>query len=789
MSFPDCSVIQLLQQPVRPVVRFASLGLLLLAPLLSWAGGAYYAPSSLENRSETLSRAPYNSFGWEMARLVEVKDQLRSKSVRLYDQSEDEQFPYSNAGEQEKKGGLEVAGLNPVQVRLLEKARLATSGEKAYQSGEGLPPAVRLYTAGAVQYRFGKDGPGTPDYERMLKYFQAVLDLPPKQGERRAVWAAYMLGRIHAEASVGAWLDDEEPQKHFKQALFYFNLARERARAGDYDPEGLGVASYGEEARIYLAVPGYGFCDPMTLLNASEDAAECYAGIPAENYKKAIGLYAEQTSRGENTASLSLLASYIAKRPALLREVSDDPLSLRVLISYTLNTTYDGWEKGGRGRVVAILQALTDVVEKKKAGSVQGSDLLAAMAYRLGQYPLAERLIAGQETPEAYWVRAKLALQRGDREAAAQAYTRALKVFPVVDEPGAHPTLKRLRSEQGTLALARGEYLQSFSLFVDQALDKEKTEDLYFDDSALEDAIYIAERVLLTDELKKAIDARFPLNTPTSGSSPKEGEWVRSPVADTLRYLLGRRLIREQRYEEALPYFPEPGSYYFTDRQAREHARQYVEQLKKAKNAWTSIGKAEALFEAAKIARKHGLEIMGYEQGPDNRFSDGNFSCCYTHSEDRPEEARYMTSAERERVQATAALPQRQFHYRYIAADLADQAADYVPPRSQAFAAMLCRANLWTRDREPEIARSYYLRYVRDGALVDFPFAYPCPEPSFMGARRRMVLDGWSHFVSSTRQAIPLRMRYIALLGILALALCGVLGVKGYRRYKASKQK
>src|SRR3954452_1512257 len=76
------------------------------------------------------------------------------------------------------------------------------------------------------------------------------------------------------------------------------------------------------------------------------------------------------------------------------------------------------------------------------------------------------------------------------------------------------------------------------------------------------DAAYVAERVLTLSELRKYVDAQWP-ETPAEG---QEAVWysayagIQPPpafwLAGELRSLLGRRLARAGRYQEAVPYLP-----------------------------------------------------------------------------------------------------------------------------------------------------------------------------------------------------------------------------------------
>ena len=104
------------------------------------------------------------------------------------------------------------------------------------------------------------------------------------------------------------------------------------------------------------------------------------------------------------------------------------------------------------------------------------------------------------------------------------------------------------------------------------------------------------------------------------------------------------------------------------------------------------------------------------------------------------------------------------------------QAANFVPARSQAFAAMLCVGTGWLIDREPEAARVMYRRYVAQGALVPFGarFGHDCPTPEFESARTRLAFERVRAAKNATRRYGPY--------AVVALVLLGGIGVWRRRR-------
>ena len=136
---------------------------------------------------------------------------------------------------------------------------------------------------------------------------------------------------------------------------------------------------------------------------------------------------------------------------------------------------------------------------------IADADRVAALAYRVGRYDLAQALAERLDTALAWWVRAKLAVRQGDTERAAHAYTQALAAFPRADgslEPNAGALLK---AEQGVLSLSRGQYVEALDQLYRAAAhrDGEAPPDEGWPLSPYwNDAAYVAERVLTTDELK-----------------------------------------------------------------------------------------------------------------------------------------------------------------------------------------------------------------------------------------------------------------------------------------------
>ena len=640
----------------------------------------------LDRREATFTAPPANSFDFEARRLVSPPD--------------DGLKPVESDDPDTSRKHADAEGLTPPQTAALTAMRAAESEAAAFAVGGDLPPAVRLYTAGAVAY--WKD-----DVERAMVRFDEVLQLPEPDGAPRAVWAAFMLGRLAAE--VEDW--DKAGQA--------FERTRTLARAGAPDPLGLAVASLGEHARLHAIRAEQLVGEDGALPPADEDAF-------ARAMDAAVTLYAEQAARGSDSGlnSLRMVAKRLTGNPALLAAAFRQPLPQRLIVAYAQSRT-----EGAEDMLAGIVTAL----EQHGSDRAAGADRLASLAYGQGRYDLAGRLVDKAPGPLAAWVKAKLALQRGDVAGAAALLAEASRAFPADGAAALDPgSATRVRGEAGALALGRGEYVNALELLYPLA-------STYWGDVA-----HIAERVLTTDELKAFVDARAkdgPAPPPPTGEASES--WLPSrPPGAALRDLLARRLMRDGRHDEA------PG--YFSDPQEAGLATDYIQALRETQDrwwpgGWWSIDRARAFYQAAVLARRHGMEIMGTEAAPDYVGYQGAFDMALGQRTLKDGEP-YITEGERQRFDASRARPDERYHYRYVAVAHAEAAAELLPPRSQAFAAVLCQATGWMfSTARDDHARALYARYVKEGPLVEWAghFGRDCPEPNFDGAERLRLVYPW----------------------------------------------
>lgn len=635
----------------------------------------------LDNRGQTMSELPEGNFNFELSRLGKTIAGLKNVTAATYNPNES----YAESTETvEQREKAEQVGLKPEQQALVKQLRGLTDARQVEAQGASLPAEIRLYVAGAVAFATG-------NHQLAVEYFDRLLALPTDQRSLRSTWAAYSLGRawfaISTEANNGV-----ETLEKSREA---FRQTRQLSIDGFSDPLELGVASLGEEARI---------------LRTTGD----WAG--------AIELYEAQNLHGSAVGNTSLkqLMNELAELPEgeLARLLEHKPVQQLVTASLL---SRQGWSFGDEP---PNEKKLVKLLKNSTRGSLENADRLAAVNYQQGDYASAKAFLeSAGDGGLAWWLRAKLALRDGDKNAAAAAYAKAAQAFPQTEDWGyrrttdwAYETVQpkcRVEGESAILALQRGEYLQAFvQLF--------RSNDVYWFDTAA-----VAERVLTVDELKQYVDETVP--APAVLSQEERDSYVPLSVAAKLRNLLGRRLLREGHYEAAISYFDNPD--------LQHKARLYAEQRLKADAAWWPTRRASALYNAAWTAREWGMDILGYEVAPDYAVFGGGFSLENTELKVGP----LVSEAEVQRQKISEAQPDQRFHYRFVATALASRAADNLPHTSQAFAAVLCNAAGFNSSLEEQSA--LYQRYVKEGPYVPWAvdFGNQCPYPDFENADKRYV--------------------------------------------------
>jgi hypothetical protein len=526
---------------------------------------------------------------------------------------------------------------------------------------DGLPGEFADYFQGALIW----NNPAVTDKTAARQAWEKLLQRPLEERHYKSTWAAFMLGR--------SW-EAEDPKK----ARDYYQQVRALAAQGFSDPAGLAAASIGWEARLALR---------------------------ANEFETALDLYLQQYMAGGWGAAESLqmaLGRALSAGPDALTPLAVNPQTRRLVTAYLISQH--------QGNVKAWLEA----VERADVKDVESAEQFALAAYQADEMELAIRWInrAGS-SPTAQWLTAKLYLRAGKVPKATEILSQIVDSFPVEAPTNSTPESsfadgltvpdtsegenltagRYIRGELGALRLSRREYIQSL--------------DLLLRGNFREDAAYVADHVLTTDELKAYVDDNWPPVTPSPDENGSEAQKQFEQLTSEIRYLLARRLARESHIADARAYYP------------AEWLPKADELMQALTGGWDESlptdQRAKALAAAAFIARTNGMELLGTEAGPDWHEYGGNFEGSVTSDTRTNQEATVVLASadELKRNEESKTDPDKRFHYRYQAAALAWEAAKLMPNNSDETARILCAAGSWLKAREPETADLFYKALVR----------------------------------------------------------------------------
>ena len=521
--------------------------------------------------------------------------------------------------------------------------------------------------------------------------WQAILDLPENDRRHRAVWAAWMLAKTSPDQAV---------------AIPLYQKAVALADGGCRDALGLSSLAMGWIAMAET--------DPVAKLKGYFEAA-C-----AGNEDMLVSLRRQ-------------LFPVLVDDSAIARAAADPPA--REVVTALGFVMYHDPELPGKTDDKRM-DAWLELLEKHPSGKPSPSAANAAwICYGSADFDAARRWLAHAppDAGEVLWLRAKLALRDGKLNEAASLFAKAAPVYqfapdeqppePMLDETCWYEHARRrdwtrgqFQADRAIVHIGRGEFLRAMDFLVKAS---------YHDDAA-----YLAERVLTTDELVAWVKRNRPAPKADPGQQVflmgnggalrwPEGAWE----GDRLRYLLARRLAREFRFREAAEFMPHALSRIF------DH---YVRLHRAARNgSWPDEAKAVILWDLAVMRRHLGMQFFGYEGAPDNTQWDGMFSgrdylsrrshaggWRFSWDDQVPEitgprelDDIAVPPISREEIQRLAphlAAREPRFHYRYGAADIAWHAATLLPDNDPRTLFILHEAGRWLANRDPQSADRFY---------------------------------------------------------------------------------
>jgi hypothetical protein len=559
------------------------------------------------------------------------------------------------------------------------------------------------YHRGALAYRL-------KDWDKARKAWEELLSRPAGERHYRTVWAAFMLGKVALKTGSA-------------EAVQWFQRTRDLAKEGFADSLGMAADSYGWEGRsewkqnhpdkaaklflIQLALGDESAIVSLKALIPDREPIEGMLNYGPESEERQ-GWSAERKKADEQKTLFDLKTA--AKDPLLRRLVTAHILATE---SSAALSEEESWAETPR---VSRCSRWLSVIKEAHLDQVEDAEYLGWVAYTDGKYQDAAHWLdlAKSDTPAACWLRAKLQRRAGKLEDAAHSMAKAWQSMQPIEtytgwagvsgqgedevhrEGGSWSFVESASGDLGALDLERATFTPAMDVLQKGGL---------WDDMA-----FVAERVLTADELKAYVD-QLPVQSGTPDSTDKDS-------TGKLRYLLGRRLVREDRYAEAAHYLAAP-----YDRVLDE----YVKALKGgADEKRPRLERARAWFTAAWVARYDGMEIMGTEGFPDGFSFGGDFELPdlakqrqsgvyqitqYKDGKEKTTTASIVvktTKPELQRLTKNKISPDVRFHYRVIAGALAMRAAGFLEDNSAELADVVNTAGLWVKDRDEKTADRYY---------------------------------------------------------------------------------
>jgi hypothetical protein len=578
-------------------------------------------------------------------------------------------------------GALKEGRLAPPDVEEATRAAAAaravlaqTKRDSTIELPAEFPGEFADYHRGAFAYRRGPD-----HWDEAQQIWKNLLERPEAERHYRTVWAAFMLGKIAMKRG------------DFAPAADWFARTRELAAQGFADSLGMAADSYGWQARCEWKQDHLEKAAPLflTQLALGDESAiiSLKAFVPDRPFVDRMLNFAPGR-RDALDESDGDSAPVNEKEAEQLERCARDPLLRRLVTAQILAVASDSDEyfMTSENRQLRCRRWL-EIIDSLKVKQVEDAEYLGWVAYNIGDYANAARWLemAKPDALAGLWLRSKLQRRAGHLDAAAKSMARVWQIlrtatgytewngpFEPVDLQFFRPHWTFSESatgDLGALYLERTDYLQALETLLDGNL--------------WEDASFVAERVLTTAELETFAEA----HPPAAGASAED--WKLK-----LRYLLGRRLVREGHGENAAKFIPAPWN---------EVLKKYLAALHDAheKNRQPRE-RAQSFFTAAWLARHAGMELMGTEGYPDGFVIEGDFEVPDLATQvDLPASARH-------RLTKSKAEPALRFHYRIIAARLALEAARLLPNDSEELADVLNTAGLWVKESDGKFGDRLY---------------------------------------------------------------------------------
>lgn len=568
--------------------------------------------------------------------------------------------------------------------------------------GADFPPDVSDYVEACRLHAIGKQ-------KEARALWRNILDRPADTKRFRGVWAAWMLAKTASDPS--------------ECAIWYERTEWEASQGG------------------------------LDILQLAP-AAKAWRGPRADDQVSGLCLSYEAFRSGRETAAIDIrrISQRILenKAPDILAKAASNPIA-RQLINLELHASrdkysYDYSDSDNSEFIMAWPpREWLSALEAHSPLPLEEGARVAWTLYSVGRYDESRHWLelSDQDDSLAHWLHAKFDLRSGNLESANSHLATAIrqlssqpdwKPFNYYLEAGwmdsaeerLSATQGRLMADAGIVALAREDYTSALESLRLANYD--------------EDAAYVAEWVLSTDELIKHVRKVAPnwdSTTPQSSvvdpaicfdhGQGLDRYWA-GGINNRLRYQLGRRLAREGRLDEAMEFMP-PGLAPLLD-----HYRNL--QSARTSGKYSDEALAAIIWRQARIHRHWGAELFSTDSSPDGGIQGWAYEVPKLPDMRLFREGWYVIWGEEERIIANAefsknravplisfgeiqrikqhSLPDtHRYHYRYVAAKIAAAAAECLPENHPQLAGIYNTAGLWIADSDAQAADYLYQAMVK----------------------------------------------------------------------------
>ena len=514
---------------------------------------------------------------------------------------------------------------------------------------------LELYKAGKLEMQKNNNP------EKIPESWQKLLNLPPKERKYRTTWVYYMIGNLYSLSG------------KYETAKKCYQAVRGSYRKGFKDTLGLAHATYKRE---FLSATS-----AADKLNAALKAVAYY--LHAEDYERYDFIQLE----------LYHYINKLQKSTTSIKPLLKDQYLKELIVAFNL----------GKKKDKAVTEMILNREIDAAVNNDNGSETVSRFAwskYRDGDINSAKKLLkyAKKDDILTLWLSAKIAIYDGEDAKAAEYLRRWLKICTVNKDK-----LKDNRENSLFINSARAEkeIYGTLGNAIIHTKDFKEALDCFIRAEDWLSTALVAEKLMSIKELTEYVDRRAPeynkklLSTIYTDIYTSEEDTEKPLLYNNLRYLLARRLVRNNMLQSAITYMPP--SLIPKLKELNHYIKQYNNR------SLSNNQRAAGAYNAARIMRWYGMSLSGTELWPDYHYCEGE----YDQITISPNWSKVRKMKELTEIAEKHSPEKRRFHYRFQACRLMQEASKLSENRRLKFLANLA-AGYWLYKKYPKTADPFY---------------------------------------------------------------------------------